>query len=135
MTYQAIKQNVSNQGAPPTAFLDELVAWGRSAADEIFAPNQAPDIYAAVVAVLGPWQGTSQRRAAMLEVMRVLGGFESSWRWDAGVDPNNQNAGNSATREAGAWQVSADSMNFGQDLRIWCSPTPARSIQPPFSRP
>jgi hypothetical protein len=53
----------------------------------------------------------------MLEVMRVLAGFESSWRWGEGVDVTNPKSNTPTTAEAGAWQVSADSMAFGQDLR------------------
>ena len=78
MKYIATKQRVLNRGVPPDAFLDELVAWGKEAPDEIFAPNNHVDIYSSVVGVLGPWQGIPHRRAVMLEVMRVLAGFESS---------------------------------------------------------
>jgi hypothetical protein len=118
MAFDATKQKVLNRGVPPDSFLQELVDWGKIAADEIFAPNTSlDDIYVAVVAVLGPWQGPNHRRAAMLEVMRVLAGFESSWHWNAGVDPNNPNEDDPATVEAGAWQVSADSMGFGPELR------------------
>jgi len=53
----------------------------------------------------------------MLEIMRVLAGFESSWNWNAGRDVTNSNSVTPETIEAGAWQVSADSMYFGQGLR------------------
>jgi hypothetical protein len=36
---------LSNRGVPPASFLDELVAWGKTATDDIFAPNAAVDIY------------------------------------------------------------------------------------------
>ena len=88
MDFHATKQRVLNRGVPPDSFLDELVAWGRSAPDEIFAPNANTDVYSNVVAVLGPWQDLRHRRAVMLEVMRVLAGFESSWNWNAGVGPH-----------------------------------------------
>jgi hypothetical protein len=117
MAKDAIKQPVLNRGVPPDPFLDELVAWGKSAPDEIFAPNTVQDIYSNVSGVLGPWQGLDHRRAAMLEVMRVLAGFESSWNWNAGRDPNTEHPELQVTWEAGAWQVSADSMNFGQELK------------------
>lgn len=78
MPFHATKRKVFNRGVPPDSFLDELVAWGKTAPDEIFAPNTVVDIYSNVVGVLGPWQGINHRRAAMLEVMRVLAGFESS---------------------------------------------------------
>src|ERR1700757_2105495 len=102
MSYTATKQHVSNRGIPPDDFLDQLVAWGKAAPDEIFAPNPAADVYSSVVGVLGPWQGIEHRRAAMLEVMRVLAGFESSWDWNAGVDTTNPTSTTADTIEAGA---------------------------------
>ena len=89
MAFQATKQRVLNWGVSPDDFLNELVSWGRTAPDDIFAPNPHADIYANVVGVLGPWQGIRHRRAVMAEVMRVLAGFESSWDWNAGVDTTN----------------------------------------------
>jgi hypothetical protein len=117
VAFQATKQKVSNRGAPPDSFLDELVSWGRTAPDDIFVPNTHADIYANVVGVLGPWQGIRHRRAVMMEVMRVLAGFESSWDWNAGVDTTNPSSTTPDTIEAGAWQVSANSMAFGQELK------------------
>ncbi len=76
MAFHATKHEVFNRGVPPDSFLDQLVDWGKEAPDEIFAPNPHADIYSNVVGVLGPWQGLQHRRAAMLEVMRVLAGFE-----------------------------------------------------------
>ena len=49
--------------------------------------------------------------------MRVLAGFEPSWNWNAGVDTTNPASTRPDTIEAGAWQVSANSMSFGQELR------------------
>jgi len=117
MAYKATKHRVSNRGIPPDAFLDELVRWGKSAPEEIFVPSGAHDVYSNVVGVLGPWQGTGHRRAVMLEVMRVLAGFESSWRWNEGRDISNPASVTATTIEAGAWQVSANSMGFGPELR------------------
>jgi hypothetical protein len=117
MSFQAAREKVLNRGRPPEAFLDELVTWGRTAPDDIFAPNPNADIYANVVGELGPWTGAQHRRAAMLEVLRVLAGFESSWNWKAGVDTTNPDSVTPNTIEAGAWQVSANSMNFGQELK------------------
>jgi len=116
MTYVATKQNVSNRGVPPDQFLDELVVWGKQAPDEIFAPNDQDDVYSSVFGTLGPWQGLAHRRAVMLEVMRVLAGFESSWNWTAGRDTTNATSVTPDTVESGAWQVSANSVNFGQEL-------------------
>lgn len=117
MVYKATKQRVHNRGVPPDNFLDQLVAWGKTAPDEIFAPNAARDIYSNVFKVLGPWQGPGHRRAVMLEVMRVLAGFESSWNWNEGRDVHNATSVTAVTIEAGAWQVSANSMGFGQELK------------------
>src|SRR5579884_1465554 len=117
MKYVATKQPVANRGFPPDEFLNELVCWGKDAAEEIFAPNEAKDVYLSVFDALGPWQGISHRRAVMLEVMRVLAGFESSWNWAEGRDTTNRRSVTPETIEAGAWQVSANSMNFGSELR------------------
>lgn len=117
LVFHATKARVSNRGCPPDAFLKELVLWGRDAADEIFAPNAVYDVYSSVKDRLGPWQSGSHRRAAMLEVMRVLAGFESSWRWTEGRDVTNPTSNTPETTEAGAWQVSANSMVFGKDLQ------------------
>jgi hypothetical protein len=114
--YHATKHRVVGRGVPPDNFLDELVAWGKSASDEIFIPNPHKDIYSNVFRVLGPWRDLRHRRAVMLEVMRVLAGFESSWKWNEGRDVTNPTSVTPDTIEAGAWQVSANSMGFGQEL-------------------
>lgn len=117
MKYTAANQHVFNRGVPSEDFLDQLVAWGRQAPDEIFATNSLSDIYSSVKNTLGPWRDLKHRRAAMLEVMRVLAGFESSWNWNEGRDTNNPTSVTPETTEAGAWQVSANSMQFGQELK------------------
>ena len=117
MAYKALKHRVLNRGIPPDSFLDELVAWGKTASDDIFVPNQAHDVYTNVHSVLGPWRDLVHRRAVMLEVMRVLAGFESSWNWREGRDVTNATSVTPETIEAGAWQVSANSMGFGPELR------------------
>lgn len=76
------------------------------------------DIYTVLRPDLGPWQGIQHRKAVMLEALRVLAAFESSFRWDEGVDTTNHSSmAHIAGQEAGAWQVSFDSMPFGDDLR------------------
>jgi hypothetical protein len=117
MTYNALKARVKNRGRAPDSFLDELIAWGADAPEDIFAPNDAHDIYLSIRPALGPWRDNLHRRGAMLEVMRVLAGFESSWGWNEGRDVTNPTSITSTTTEAGAWQVSANSMNFGPELR------------------
>ena len=49
--------------------------------------------------------------------MRVLAGFESSWNFNEGRDTTNPHSNTPDTAEAGAWQVSANAMNFGQELK------------------
>lgn len=118
MTFHETRAKVKNRGIPPEAFLRELVEWGREAPDGIFARNENPDdVYAAVAHVLGPYEGPKHRRAVMLEVMRVLAGFESSWNWNEGRDITNPTSNTAETTEAGAWQVSANAMVFGPELK------------------
>ena len=115
--FVACKQRVHNRGVPPDAFLDELVDWGTSAPEEIFEKNDRFDVYSSVIQDVGPWQGPLHRRATMLEVLRVLGGFESSWDWNAGRDATNPNSNTVCTEEAGIFQCSGDSMNFSPSLK------------------
>lgn len=116
----AIISEVSNRGFPPLAFIQKLVMWANDALDEIFAPNDNPrDIYATIAPVLGNekkprWNGLTHRKAAMLEVMRVHAGFESSWKWEEGVDTTNHNSmAHAEGQEAGIFQVSFDSTFLG----------------------
>lgn len=117
MTYEAALQHVYNRGRPPETFLDQLRAWGLNAPEEICAPNPYSDIYSATKAWLGPWRDNYHRRAVMLEVMRVLGGFESSWNWQEGRDTTNAQSITPMTIEAGLWQVSGDAMEYGDELK------------------
>jgi len=113
----ACRQKVHNRGAAPAAFLVELIDWGRTAEDDLFSRNDAFDIYASVAAVLGPWRGDLHRRAVMLEVLRVLAGFESSWTWTAGRDITNPSSDTPCTEEAGIFQCSGNSMDFSPQLK------------------
>jgi hypothetical protein len=117
--FKAARAKVFNRGIPSVSFLQELAAWGKSAPDEIFAvqPGNASDIYANIVDELGPFADLPYRKACMLEVLRVLAGFEASWNWNEGIDTTRLSATTPANAEAGAWQVSADSLAFGQDLK------------------
>lgn len=123
MTYHALRHPVvhgkKHHGErPPTAFLDELVLWGRTAPNEIFEPRGHNNVYLAVFSSLGPFKDNLHRRAVMLEVMRVLAGYESSWNWREGVDRHPQKeVKNAKTSEAGAWQVSANSMRLAPELK------------------
>lgn len=119
--YSALKRNVKGRGEPPDAFLDELVAWARTAPDEIFEANEAPgDVMPKLGALLGPWQGEAgaperllDRKARHCELLRCLAGFESSWHWHEGVDTTNRTSmAHVEGQETGIFQVSFDSLNL-----------------------
>lgn len=116
-SFNACREKVHNRGRPPVAFLNELVDWALVAPDDIFAPNDKQDIYASVAGELGPWKDGLHRKAVMLEVLRVLGGFESSWNWQAAVDITNPDSNTPCTEEAGIFQVSGNSMGFDASLK------------------
>lgn len=117
MSFVATKNKVLNRGVPPDSFLSELVSWGKSAADDIFSPNTLPDIYAKVKPELGPYESSLHRRAVMLEVMRVLAGFESSWDFSEGIDTSRAGSDTPENSEAGAWQVSYDARRLAPELQ------------------
>lgn len=126
--FDALKKKVYNRGTPPLTFLIEMVEWGKKTSADIFESRKddpgETDIYTSVKIRLGPWDGKPNntefilhRKAVMLEVMRVLAGFESSWNWKEGRDITNSTSVTPTTIEAGAWQVSANSLVFGSDLQ------------------
>jgi hypothetical protein len=115
--FVACKKKVSNRGVAPDTFLDELIDWARQAPDEIFEPNDNHDVYSSVVAELGPFSDTLHRKAVMLEVLRVLAGFESSWNFKAGVDTTNPSSNTACTEEAGIFQCSGNAMGFDPSLK------------------
>ena len=119
MKYVALLRPVGNRGMPPSAFLDELVAWGKSAAEEIFAPNSEPDDeMSRLEPLLGPWESPLHRRAALCELLRCLAGFESSWYWQEGVDrTNNTSTHVLECQETGIFQVSFNSLNLEKNGR------------------
>jgi len=115
----ACKSRVYNRGRPPEWFLSELVEWGKDAPAKHFEVTPNYDIYSSVKAELGPYKSDKHRRAVMLEVLRVLGGFESSWRHTAGVDTTNQSSmANKCGEEAGIFQTSQNATYFGADLKF-----------------
>lgn len=116
------KERVFNRGTAPTDFLNELIDWCLQAPDEVFLKNQNHDIYSQVFGDLGPWDDLTHRKAVLLEVLRVLGGFESSWDWNAGVDETNPDSNTPCTEEAGIFQCSGDSMNFDPSLKKLLKP-------------
>jgi len=111
------KAKVFNRGIAPDSFLNELIDWARQAPDGIFGENTNTDIYSSVAPQLGPWQNLLHRKAVMLEVLRVLGGFESSWNWNEGRDMRNPNSNTPCSEEAGIFQCSGDSMGFDPSLK------------------
>lgn len=118
--YTYISKPVYNRGHASDIFLDQMIAWGRISPDEIFKVNNEPDdVMNLIKPVLAPdgWIDLMHRRCAMLEMMRVLGGFESSWNWNEGPDVTNPSEDNPETMSAGAWQCSWNSRSFGQDLK------------------
>ena len=118
MKFAATKEDVFNRGVPPDSFLSALVAWGKYAPDEIFDVNKEPcDIMDQIKPNLGPWRSPLHRRAALMELMRVLAGFESSWGWTEGVDTSNPGSNSPETAEAGIFQISYNSRAYGNDLK------------------
>ncbi len=115
---------VVHRGRPPLPFLEALLKWGKGAPDEIFAPNRVPnDAYAVIKPFLATergqdasgtrvfvWDSPLHRRAAMLELMRVHAGLESSWKQEEAVDRTNKTSMQDKTgEEAGMFQVSFNS--------------------------
>lgn len=109
--FVALKKKVFTRGVPPDEFLWTLINWANEAEDSIFDKNDNPaDIYALIRPELGPWKNIKERKAAMLEAMRVHAGFESSWNWKEGVDRTNRTSmANIEGQETGVFQVSFDS--------------------------
>jgi hypothetical protein len=85
----ACKAKVLDRRVPPDSFLNKLIDWVKKAPDEVFEKNDKTDIYSSVAPELGLWISLLHRKAVMLEVLRVLGGFESSWNWSEGRDITN----------------------------------------------
>ena len=116
----ALTNRVFNRGSAPAWFLQELVAVVRSLPDTIF--DRTPtvgnkDIYNKVFSDLGPYTDITHRRAVMCEVLRVLGGFESSWKKTEGVDVSRRSATTSDNAEAGIFQTSYDARHLDAGLR------------------
>jgi len=125
--YAATFHLIDDRGRPPISFLNQLVTWGRKAlkdSPEIFAPNHvALDAYAAIKSRLAThkgddmsdtpvymWESLLHRAGAMLELMRVHAGRESSWKPKEGVDKTNKTSiSNKVGEEAGIFQVSYNS--------------------------
>ena len=116
-SFDATKSKVHNRGRAPNGFLNELIDWAIDAPDEVFARNENQDIYTSVRPDLGPWRNLLHRKAVMCEVLRVLGGFESSWDWTEGRDLTNPTSNTACTEEAGIFQCSGNSQHFDRSLK------------------
>ncbi|MDR3405133.1 MAG: hypothetical protein P4L99_21745 [Chthoniobacter sp.] len=122
MNFLAAKQPIGHgHAAPSDDFLRTLVGWAEREPDALFAPNDHlgdRDIYNRLALILGPWTSIQHRRAAACEFLRVLAGDESDWDWKAGRD-TTAGAESPEQMEAGAFQVSYDSIHLGNDLIIF----------------
>lgn len=119
--FMETRERVYNRGRPPIEFLEFIVEWAKDAPDEIFEINSEMDVYSHVAYKLGPWRSDDflrHRKAVMLEVLRVLAGFESSWNWREGRDVG---AGEQTIcqKEAGILQCSGDSMRGFSKVGSW----------------
>ncbi len=80
-TYKACLQKVDGS-TPPVRFLDELVDWGRICAGYAFHVDCKRRHLCKCFAGSRALYGRAHRKAVMLEVLRVLAGIESGWRWE-----------------------------------------------------
>ncbi|MCQ0986616.1 hypothetical protein [Jiella marina] len=129
MTRQFVhtRETVYNRGRAPESFLDFIIDWAKQAPDALFEYNDNPDVYSWVRYKLGPWKEGSDflrhRKAVMLEVLRTLCGFESSWDWEEGID-QSANDGKPYERdedewEAGILQASSNTLRQYAPCRIY----------------
>lgn len=127
--FAAARSKVYNRGRAPTEFLNFLVDWARDAPDSLFSVNDSKDVYSHIKYKFGPWKSGPDfllhRRAVMCEVLRTLCGFESSWRWEEGIDLS-ANGGRSRDRhirewEAGILQASSNSMYSYKTCKIYAA--------------
>lgn len=124
--FPALNAAVYNRGPAPIEFLDTLVNTIRNLPDEVFSDEYRsktePDVFAFLTPefrnLIDPaFDPFLRRRAIMCEVLRVLGGFESSWNWTEGRDTANADSDTWPEFEAGIFQCSANSMNFDPSLK------------------
>lgn len=124
---------VYNRGRPKDEFLNELVDWAIGAPDIIFERNEISDIYTSIRPELGEFgNDLKHRKAVMLEVLRVLAGFESSWDWLAGRDTTNPTSNTPCTEEAGILQCSGNSMNYDPSLKALLKSVSGKTDCPTF---
>lgn len=124
--FPVLQTPVHNRGSAPIGFLDTLVYMIKRLPDEVFGDEYRsktePDVFeflkAEMSQLIDPaFDPVLRRRAFVCEVLRVLGGFESSWNWTEGRDVTNPSSNTLVTEEAGIFQCSANSMNFDPSLK------------------
>lgn len=106
-------RSIPNQGKIPTSVLNNIIDFVRSAPDQVFEKNNEQDIYWLFAKTLGPITTLKQRRAVMADTQIVLGALESSWGYGVGRDPATPASKPCNEYEAGMFQVSSNSMAFG----------------------
>lgn len=113
----ACKTKISNRGSPPDSFIKELIEWAKKEPASTFETNTNYDIFSLVGEKLGPLDTPHRRKAAMMESIMVLAGYESSWKWNEGRDTTNSNHDTCSNEEAGIVQTSYDSNGFSPKLK------------------
>ncbi len=123
LTFPAFAQDacfrrVYNRGVPRRDVVAEIIKAVKKSPDSLVEVNPIYDIFSSVERELGPWKSLKHRKAALIDVLIVLSMFESSERWNAGIDTTNaSSAKNKCNEEAGMFQCSGNSLNFGKPLR------------------
>lgn len=108
----AIFEPVDNHKVPPEDFIDVMVDTIKGMDDSVFAPIAKAEVYSAVGNELPYTKDPLTRKAYMCEILRCLAAFESDYNWNEGAD-STAGPEKSDEVETGAFQVSANSMNFG----------------------
>lgn len=108
----AIFSSVDNHKVPPQDFIDVIVDTIKGMDDSVFAPIAKAEIYSAVGNELPYTKDPLTRKAYMCEILRCLAAFESDYNWNEGAD-TTAGPEKPDEEETGAFQVSANSMNFG----------------------
>jgi len=111
---RTLSRAVPARGIPPESFLVQLLTWGVTMPRDIVRVNsERHDVMPLVGFLLSAtdYPPDIERRAALLEILRVLAGLESSWNWREGVDRTNARSQRvKSAEETGIFQVSFDSL-------------------------
>ncbi len=115
----ACRTKIYNRGNVKQDFINEIVSWAKTAPDEVFSKNSVYDVYSMMAPRLGPYKNLKHRKAVMVETLLVLGMYESSGRWGAGIDVTNPSSfKNKCNEEAGAFQCSGNSVSLDPSLKV-----------------